>query len=127
VVFPLSALLLVALARVTLDKWHHVNLLKLAIPLLLAMAVIRLTVHALKRAFPGPAGWPPSSASSPFLRGQWWPAHHRVLPAVIDGLEQISFPVGKAKRQSVDAAAGRADGDADRARRPVGCRVIEAG
>jgi small-conductance mechanosensitive channel len=53
VVFPLSALLLVVLARVTLDKWHHVNLLKLAVPLLLAMAVIRLTVHALKRAFPG--------------------------------------------------------------------------
>jgi hypothetical protein len=105
VVFPLSALLLVALARVTLDKWHHVNLLKLAVPLLLAMAVIRLTVHALKRAFPGRLAGSFERFFA-FSAWAWWPAHHRVLPTVIDGLEQISFPVGKAKRQSVDAAAG---------------------
>ncbi|MDD2988975.1 MAG: mechanosensitive ion channel [Zoogloea sp.] len=97
VVFPLSALLLVALARVTLDKWHHVNLLKLAVPLLMAMAVIRLTVHALKRAFPR-AGWL-ASFERFFAFGAWAVvALHivGVLPAVIDGLEQISFPVGKA-------------------------------
>ena len=56
VVFPLSALVLVMLARLVLANWHHMNLLKLAVPLLLAMAVIRLTVHALKRSFPQ-AGW----------------------------------------------------------------------
>jgi len=97
VVFPLTALLLVALARVTLDKWHHVNLLKLAVPLLMAMAVIRLTVHALKRAFPR-AGWL-ASFERFFAFGAWAVvALHivGVLPAVIDGLEQISFPVGKA-------------------------------
>ncbi|MCK6394478.1 mechanosensitive ion channel domain-containing protein [Zoogloea sp.] len=97
VVFPLSALLLVTLARVTLDKWHHVNLLKLAVPLLMAMAVIRLTVHALKRAFPR-AGWL-ASFERFFAFGAWAVvALHivGVLPAVIDGLEQISFPVGKA-------------------------------
>ena len=96
VVFPLTALLLVALARVTLDKWHHVNLLKLAVPLLMAMAVIRLTVHALKRAFPR-AGWL-ASFERFFAFGAWAVvALHivGVLPAVIDGLEQISFPVGK--------------------------------
>ena len=97
VVFPISALLLVTLARVTLDKWHHVNLLKLAVPLLMAMAVIRLTVHALKRAFPR-AGWL-ASFERFFAFGAWAVvALHivGVLPAVIDGLEQISFPVGKA-------------------------------
>lgn len=97
VVFPLSALLLVALARVTLDKWHHVNLLKLAVPLLMAMAVIRLTVHALKRAFPR-AGWL-ASFERLFAFVAWVVvALHivGVLPAVIDGLEQISFQVGKA-------------------------------
>ena len=56
VVFPLTALGLVVLARAVLANWHHTNLLKLAVPLLLAMAVIRLTVHALKRSFPK-AGW----------------------------------------------------------------------
>ena len=96
VVFPLSALLLVVLASVTLDKWHHVNLLKLAIPLLLAMAVIRLTVHALKRAFPR-AVW--LASFERFFAFSAWAAVALhiigVLPAVIDGLEQISFPVGK--------------------------------
>ena len=47
-VFPLTALVLVMVARLVLANWHHMNLLKLAVPLLLAMAVIRLTVHALK-------------------------------------------------------------------------------
>lgn len=97
VVFPLSALALVVVARAVLHQWHHINLLKLAVPLLMAMAAIRLTVHALKRAFPK-AGWL-ASFERFFAFGAWAVvALHivGVLPAVIDGLEQISFPVGKA-------------------------------
>ncbi|KAB2967848.1 mechanosensitive ion channel domain-containing protein [Zoogloea sp.] len=97
VIFPLSALALVVVARAALNQWHHVNLLKLAVPLLMAMAAIRLTVHALKRAFPK-AGWL-ASFERFFAFGAWAVvALHivGVLPAVIDGLEQISFSVGKA-------------------------------
>jgi hypothetical protein len=93
VVFPLSALLLVALARVTLERWHHVNLLKLAVPLLMAMAVISLTVHALKRAFPS-GRLARFSFERFFAFGAWVVvALHivGVLPAVIDGLEQVSL------------------------------------
>ena len=98
VVFPLSALVLVMLARMVLANWHHMNLLKLAVPLLLAMAVIRLTVHALKRSFPQ-AGWL-ASFERAFAFGAWVVvALHLsgVLPTVIDGLEQVAFSIGKAK------------------------------
>ena len=98
VVFPLTALGLVMLARMVLTNWHHMNLLKLAVPLLLAMAVIRLTVHALKRSFPQ-AGWL-ASFERVFAFGAWGVvALHLsgVLPTVIDGLEQVAFSIGKAK------------------------------
>jgi small-conductance mechanosensitive channel len=98
VVFPLSALVLVMLARLVLANWHHTNLLKLAVPLLLAMAVVRLTVHALKRSFPR-AGWL-ASFERAFAFGAWGVvALHLsgVLPTVIDGMEQVAFSIGKAK------------------------------
>ena len=98
VIFPLTALVLVVLARAVLANWHHINLLKLAVPLLLAMAVIRLTVHALKRSFPQ-AGWL-ASFERAFAFGAWGVvALHLsgVLPTVIDGLEQVAFSIGKAK------------------------------
>ncbi|MCK6388942.1 MAG: mechanosensitive ion channel [Zoogloea sp.] len=98
VIFPLTALVLVLLARAVLANWHHINLLKLAVPLLLAMAVIRLTVHALKRSFPR-AGWL-ASFERAFAFGAWGVvALHLsgVLPTVIDGLEQVAFSIGKAK------------------------------
>lgn len=98
VVFPLTALVLVVLARAVLANWHHINLLKLAVPLLLAMAVIRLTVHALKRSFPR-AGWL-ASFERAFAFGAWGVvALHLsgVLPTVIDGMEQVAFSIGKAK------------------------------
>ncbi|MBL8433946.1 MAG: mechanosensitive ion channel [Zoogloea sp.] len=98
VIFPLTALVLVVLARAVLANWHHINLLKLAVPLLLAMAVIRLTVHALKRSFPR-AGWL-ASFERAFAFGAWGVvALHLsgVLPTVIDGMEQVAFSIGKAK------------------------------
>ena len=98
VIFPLTALVLVVLARAVLANWHHINLLKLAVPLLLAMAVIRLTVHALKRSFPK-AGWL-ASFERAFAFGAWGVvALHLsgVLPTVIDGMEQVAFSIGKAK------------------------------
>ena len=98
VIFPLTALVLVVLARAVLANWHHINLLKLAVPLLLAMAVIRLTVHALKRSFPQ-AGWL-ASFERAFAFGAWGVgALHLsgVLPTVIDGMEQVAFSIGKAK------------------------------
>lgn len=98
VVFPLTGLLLVGAARLVLSHWHHVNLFRLAVPLLLAMAVIHLTVHALQRAFPK-AGWL-ASFERAFAGLAWLMVALHIsglLPTVIDGLEQVDFTVGKAK------------------------------
>ncbi len=50
-VFPLIALALVLLARPLLAQWHHVNLLRLAVPLLGSLALIRALVYLLRHAF----------------------------------------------------------------------------
>ncbi len=51
VLFPLLALGLIALAKPLLAQHHHVNLLRLAIPLVASYALIRLTFYILRRIF----------------------------------------------------------------------------
>ncbi len=48
IAFPLIALVLVLIARPLLAQWHHVNLLSLAVPLLLSLAVIRMVFFVLR-------------------------------------------------------------------------------
>lgn len=58
VLWPLLALLLIAIAKPILAHFHHVNLLKLAIPMIASFALIRLAFYILNRIFArsGPAG-----------------------------------------------------------------------
>ena len=95
-VFPLSAMLLVGIARLALKPFFHVNLLKLALPLLGSMALVRCVIFVLRQAFP---------------KATWLTAWERIIaaviwgwlalyitdlaPMVIDAMEQVSFPVGK--------------------------------
>jgi hypothetical protein len=123
VVFPLTALLPRADWPAHSSNWHHVNLLQAG-----GAAAAGDGGDPPDRACPqaglSQAGWL-ASFERFFAFGAWVVvALHiiGVLPAVIDGLEQISFTIGKAKRQSVDAAPGRADGDGDGAHRPVAGR-----
>jgi small-conductance mechanosensitive channel len=51
ILFPLLALVLVLIARPILAHWHHVNLLRLAVPLLGSLALIRVLVYLLRHAF----------------------------------------------------------------------------
>jgi len=57
VIFPISMLLIVILARaIMLSLQYPIAILDLAIPLLMSLAVVRLTVFVLRRSFsPGPA------------------------------------------------------------------------
>ena len=50
--FPVLALLLVLLARWALQAWVPLAVFKLAVPVLLSLAVIRLTVRVLHASFP---------------------------------------------------------------------------
>jgi small-conductance mechanosensitive channel len=51
VAWPLIALAMIALLKPVLARWHHVNLLRLAIPLIGSFALIRLVFYALRRIF----------------------------------------------------------------------------
>lgn len=93
--FPLSALLLVLVARVLLARWHHVNLLSLAVPLLVSLAVIRSVFFVLRIGFSGP--WL-NSFERTFAAFAWGVVALYItglLPELINLLESMSFTVGK--------------------------------
>jgi small-conductance mechanosensitive channel len=93
--FPLSALLLVLVARVLLAKWHHVNVLSLAVPLLVSLAVIRSVFFVLRISFSGP--WL-ASFERTFAAFAWSVVALHItglLPDLINLLEGIAFTVGK--------------------------------
>lgn len=94
--FPLIALALVLIARAVLRNWHPVNLLSVAIPLLISLAVIRTVFYVLRYSF-NPAGWVANLERSVALVVWGIVALHIVglLPDVIDILESISFSIGK--------------------------------
>jgi small-conductance mechanosensitive channel len=94
--FPLSALTLVLVARPILAHWHHVNLLNLAVPLLLSLAGIRISVFALRQAFRS------SNVLAVFERVIalfiWtWVALYLsgLIPDVVEILESLNMAVGK--------------------------------
>lgn len=98
VLFPLIALLLLMVAREVVRQRYQVNLLNIAVPLLISWAVIRMVVFALRHAF-APSGW--LAAFERIIALVVWVvvALHIVglLPEIIDGLEAITFSVGKQK------------------------------
>jgi small-conductance mechanosensitive channel len=95
VLFPLTALILVTASRAVLVKFHNVNLLNLAVPLLISLALIRFVVFAMRQAL-RPAAWI-ASFERIFAFVAWAVvALHIVgwLPEVIDGLDKMSLTVG---------------------------------
>ncbi|MFA9217363.1 MAG: hypothetical protein ACEQSK_09680, partial [Sphingomonadaceae bacterium] len=51
VVGPIAIVCLLALAKTILARWHHVNLLKVALPIFGSLVVIRFTFYLLRRIF----------------------------------------------------------------------------
>ena len=98
VAFPLIALLLVVIGKTVLKNWHSVNLLNIATSLLLAMALVRLAVYALRKIF-APSGWLHSSER--FIATAIWIglALHLTgfLPEILDAMDELSFHAGKLK------------------------------
>lgn len=94
--FPLSGMLLTGVALSTLGSFIHLNLLKLAMPLLGSLALVRGVIFVLRQAFP---------------RATWLTAWERIIaatvwgwlalyitdlaPFVIDAMESVQFHVGK--------------------------------
>lgn len=94
--FPLSALVLVVCGRWVLKFWQPVNLLNIAIPLLFALALIRIAVYMLRRVFSSQEwlrpwerfiGWAVWIGLALYLTG--------LLPEILEMLDNLSFHVGK--------------------------------
>ncbi len=96
VLFPLSTLIFVLVGKAVLGHWQHVSLLQLASKLLLAMALIRLAVYAV-RYIVAPGGLLKTLENA--ISGLIWLvlALHLsgILPQIFDVLEDVKFNIGK--------------------------------
>ena len=96
VLFPLTTLVFIQIAMLVLANWQHTSLLKLASNLLLAMAVIRLAVYAVRYIL-APGGLLKTLENS--ISGLIWTvlALHLsgLLPQLLQVLEGVQFNVGK--------------------------------
>lgn len=96
VLFPLSSLIFVYLGQAVLSSWYDTSLLKLVMTLLIAMAVIRLVVYALRYIF-SPSGWV-RTLESTIASFVWLVlALHLsgLLPGILAALNSVSFTIGK--------------------------------
>ena len=94
--FPISAALLVGAAQLVLKPFIHVNLLKLALPLLGSLALVRAVIFVLRQAFPAAAWLTAWERIIATLVWGWLALHITDLaPFVIESLEQVEFHVGK--------------------------------
>ena len=94
--FPLSGLFLVGVALPLLAPFFKVNLLKLALPLLASMALVRGVVFVLRHAFPAAtwlAAWERIIAA---VVWGWLALYITDLaPYVIESLARVQFSIGK--------------------------------
>ena len=98
IALPLTALALVLIARPLLAQWHHVNLLSLAVPLLLSLAIIRIVFFVLRLGVRNVV-WL-ASMEKVFALLAWSVVALYItglLPGVIDLFESVQFTVGKQK------------------------------
>ena len=106
-VFPLTALALVLIAKALMRHSINVNLLNLAVPLLLSLALIRLSIYVLRNIF-APSGW--LHTSERFIAGLIWVgvALHITgfLPEIAGVLDELDFTVGKQRVSLLLASKG---------------------
>ena len=94
--FPLTGMLLIGIAQVVLDNFIHVNLLKVALPLLGSLALVRAVVFVLRQAF-SQAAWLAAWERIIVTLVWGWLALYitDLAPHVIDALERVDFTFGK--------------------------------
>jgi len=96
--FPLVALLTVWVCIVVLKQWFEVDLLRLAVPLLGSLAMVRAVFYLLRQVFPEGGVLASFERSIAVLVWVGLALHlFGLLPEVVDVLEEVSFHVGKQK------------------------------
>src|SRR5262249_44414901 len=94
---PVTALIVVLAGRVSLKGWYSsVDLLNLAVPLLTALAIVRVVVYALRRVFVA-GGW--LKTSERLVAWTVWTGFAIYIlglaPDLIDFMDDIGFNIGK--------------------------------
>ena len=102
VLAPLVALSLIALARLVLEQWQNVSLLRVAIPLVGSFALIRLAFYVLRRIFAreGKAGKFLLTFEKAFATVVWCGVALYITglwPELVDFLDRTQIPVGRHK------------------------------
>jgi small-conductance mechanosensitive channel len=96
ITFPVASLLMVMMARPTMEYWMPTPLLNLAIPLLGSLAIIRAVLFILRRSFRQAAWLAPFERSFTFLVWAVVALHIvGLLPQVIEFFDEIAISVGK--------------------------------
>ena len=94
--FPLIGMLLVGIFLLVLQSFFHVNLLKLALPLLGSMALVRGVIFVLRQAFPRATWLTTWERIIAALVWGWLALYITDLaPYAVDALESVDFAVGK--------------------------------
>jgi len=103
VIFPLTALLLLLVVRGILMRWHPPLFFSIAVPLVVALALIRLCLYALHSLF-GPSRFVPISerAISFAIFGALILYYFGVLPEIGNTLAEVKLPIGKTEVSMFD-------------------------
>jgi small-conductance mechanosensitive channel len=103
VIFPLTALLLLLVVRGILMRWHPPLFFSIAVPLVVALALIRLCLYALHSLF-GPSRFVPISerAISFTIFGALILYYFGVLPEIGNTLAEVKLPIGKTEVSMFD-------------------------
>ena len=103
VIFALTALLLLLVVRGILLRWHPPLFFSIAIPLVVALALIRLCLYALHNLF-GPSRFVPISerAISFTIFGALILYYVGVLPEIRNTLAEAKLPMGKTEVSMLD-------------------------
>ncbi|HEX8012427.1 MAG TPA: mechanosensitive ion channel domain-containing protein [Casimicrobiaceae bacterium] len=104
-IFPLTALLLLLIIRGALRGWHDPAFFEIAVPLAVALALIRVFVYGLHSLF-GPSRWLPLSERT--VSFTIWAAlllyYAGVLQQIGNTLSEAKLPIGKAEVSVLDLA-----------------------
>lgn len=108
VVFPLAGLLLLSIGRIAYIRWGGLPLfIDIAIPLLVALAAIRMLVYGMRRLFANQAWLKTSERAIAFtiwgLAILWFIG---ALPELVRELDTIALPVGKSSVTLLTVAKG---------------------
>ena len=94
--FPLFALILVVLGKWALNHWHSTHLLNIAIPLLFALALIRIAIYILRRIFHDQQWLHPWERTVGWIVWTVLALHIiGMLPEILGMLDSIAFHVGQ--------------------------------